>query len=188
MSPQLLGLWGLMVAGMAISPANPTLRSAAKSLRALLATAAIVPLVAACGSSSSTNTPQSTSAPTSKPSSSATIATAKVPGYGVALSTGKGVTVFLFNGKSGCTGACAKVWRPLIASGKPTAGSGAQASLLSTVKLSDGTRQVTYAGHPLFTHPGVNAVSVAGSASDGGIWYLVSPTGKAITKTSGSGY
>jgi predicted lipoprotein with Yx(FWY)xxD motif len=152
-----------------------------------MAAAAIVALLAACGSSS----PSSKSHPAtqaSKATTNATIATAKVPGYGLTLSTGKGVAVFLFTGKAGCTGACAKQWKPLIATGKPTAGSGTRASLLSTVKLADGAEQVTYAGHPLYTHPGISATASAGTAADGGIWYLVSPAGKAITKTNGNGY
>jgi predicted lipoprotein with Yx(FWY)xxD motif len=177
---------------MALSTLNPIRRRTAGSLRVLLAAAAIAPLVAACGSSSPSHSAQPTSTPVSKPASTtasdATVATAKVPGYGVALSTGKGVTLFLFTGKGGCTGACAKEWKPLVATGKPSAGTGAKSSLLSTVKLPDGTQQVTYAGHQLYTHPGLSAASVAGTAADGGIWYLVSPTGKAITKTNGNGY
>jgi predicted lipoprotein with Yx(FWY)xxD motif len=157
-----------------------------------LAVAAIASLVAACGSSSSSNSSQSTSTPASKPASATvsktTVATAKVPGYGVALSTGKGATLFLFTGKGTCSGACAKEWKPLLATGKPTAGGSAQASLLSTLKLPDGAQQVSYDGHALYTHPGLSAASVAGTASNGGIWYLVSPTGKAITKTNGNGY
>lgn len=179
-----------MVAGMAISSSVSERGRAAKALRTLLATAAVVPLVAACGSSSPSKRSQSTSTPASEPAAAtATVSTAKVTGYGEALSTGKGTTLFLFTGKSGCTGACTKVWVPLTVSGKPSAGGSAQASLLSTVELPDGDEQVTYAGHPLYTHAGgVNAVTVAGSASDGGIWYLVAATGKPITKTNSNGY
>jgi predicted lipoprotein with Yx(FWY)xxD motif len=180
---------------MAISTSNPRRRRVANSLCALAAVAAIAPLVAACGSSSPSNSSQSTSSPASKPASTntaaATLATAKVPGYGVALSTGKGASVFFLQvpkGTATCTGACAKEWKAMIVTGKPTAGSGASSSLLSTVKLANGTEQVTYAGHPLYTHSGLSAASVEGTAADGGVWYLVAATGKPITKTNGSGY
>src|SRR5262249_50166222 len=46
---------------------------------------------------------------------------------------------------SGCT----NLWPPLTSSGRPVAGPGVRAGLLSTIKLPGGGRQVTYAGHPL---------------------------------------
>jgi predicted lipoprotein with Yx(FWY)xxD motif len=52
---------------------------------------------------------------------------------------------------SSCYGACAKAWPPLLSDGEPQAGEGAMAAKLGTVKRSDGTTQVTYAGHPLYT-------------------------------------
>ena len=58
--------------------------------------------------------------------------------------------------------------------------------MLSTFKRTDGTTQVTYNGHALYTRPGLSATAAAGTAANGGIWYLVSPSGKPITKTSGS--
>lgn len=168
-------------------------------LRALLAVALTTPLLAACGSSSSgssssgssaggVTTTQSAGSGQSASTATATVTTAKVPGYGEALANAKGAALFLFTGKTACTGSCAQQWTPLTVTGTPTAGSGVKASLLSTVKRSDGSEQVTYAGHPLYTHPGMAAASVAGTASGGGIWYLVATTGKAITKTNGNGY
>ncbi len=44
---------------------------------------------------------------------------------------------------------CSAVWPALTTHGSPTAGAGVKASLLSTIKLPGGARQVTYAGHPL---------------------------------------
>src|SRR5690242_3623008 len=43
---------------------------------------------------------------------------------------------------------CTQVWRPLTTSGRPIAGPGVNASLLSTIRLPSGKKQVTYAGHP----------------------------------------
>jgi len=168
-------------------------------LRVVLALALATPLLAACGSAtpassspgSSANGSTTTQAAGSGQSASAakaTVTTAKVPGYGEALANAKGAALFLFTGKAACTGSCAQQWTPLTVTGTPTAGSGVEASLLSTVKRTDGSEQVTYDGHALYTHPGMAAASVAGTASSGGIWYLVATTGKAITKTNGNGY
>ena len=69
-------------------------------------------------------------------------------------------------------------------SGPPTAGSGINAKLLGTIKVTGGN-EVTYAGHPLYTFisgtkPGV--ISGEGNTSFGAPWWLVAPSGAAITK------
>lgn len=85
------------------------------------------------------------------------VAVAKSPELGTAIIVdSKGFTLYDFHKdkgtKSACYGACAGVWPPLTTSGKPQAKSGAEASKLGTTKRSDGTLQVTYAGHPLYTY------------------------------------
>ena len=46
--------------------------------------------------------------------------------------------------------ACAAAWPPVQVTGTPTAGNGANAALVATTSRSDGTKQVTYNGHPLY--------------------------------------
>ena len=66
-----------------------------------------------------------------------------------------GMTLYDFHkdkgGESSCYGACAQAWPPLLTEGEPQVGDGASASKLGTTKRNDGTLQVTYAGHPLYT-------------------------------------
>jgi predicted lipoprotein with Yx(FWY)xxD motif len=86
--------------------------------------------------------------------------------------------------KSTCSGACATAWPPVEAKGKPTAGNGANAADLGTTTRSDGSEQVTYKGHPLYyfiadKSPG--QTSGQGSDSFGAKWWLVAPSGVAIT-------
>jgi predicted lipoprotein with Yx(FWY)xxD motif len=98
-----------------------------------------------------------------------------------------GKTLYLFekdkHGKSACSGACAKAWPPLLTKGKPKAASGAQSSKLGTVKRSDGTTQVTYAGHPVY---GFIMDKKAGDTKGEGLkafgaeWYALSPSGKKV--------
>jgi predicted lipoprotein with Yx(FWY)xxD motif len=147
-------------------------------------------LVAACGSSSGGSGSGSGSGSGGGP---ATVTTTQVSGYGKVLAKAKGTPLYVFtgdpSGSSKCVGACVKQWKPLTVTGKPTAGSGANAGMLSTFKRSDGSKQVLYNGHALYTHSSsASAGSVAGTASDGGIWYLVSPAGKPITHTNSGGY
>jgi predicted lipoprotein with Yx(FWY)xxD motif len=167
---------------------------------ALLAAAAVA--AAGCsssGSSSSTAQPAATAsnghggygAASGSTPASAAAATLKTgtSSLGVILTDASGRTLYLFEkdtgGKSACSGACAQGWPPLLATGTPAAGAAVSASLLGTVKRTDGTVQVTYAGHPLYyfvadTKPG--DIKGEGSQAFGAGWDLISPAGKKIEK------
>lgn len=115
----------------------------------------------------------------------------KVSGYGTVLVTDAAQPIYILSsdpsGSSKCTGACAKTWKPLTVSGTPRAGTGVSSSMLSSFKRSDGTTQVLYDKHALYTHAG-SASSAAGTASDGGVWYLINAKGKAVKSTTAGGY
>jgi predicted lipoprotein with Yx(FWY)xxD motif len=75
-------------------------------------------------------------------------------------------------------------------SGTPTAGSGAEASLVGTTTRSDGTSQVTYNGHPVYRYSGDQKPGdTAGEGLDafGAEWYVLSPAGDQVTGGSGGG-
>ena len=114
-----------------------------------------------------------------------------VVGYGKVLAV-SGQPVYLLSsdppGGSKCTGGCTSTWPPLTTKGRPGAGPGADSSLLSTFKRSDGTTQVLYDKHALYKHKGRGLVSGAGVKSEGGTWYLVSPSGKPIKSTKRGDY
>jgi predicted lipoprotein with Yx(FWY)xxD motif len=153
-------------------------------------------LLAACGSSSTSNSGSSsggsaTSGGSSSSGSGTTVSVGKVAGFGSVLTTSSGAALYVLStdpsGSSKCAGACAKTWKPLSTSGSPQAGSGATSSLLSDFKRSDGTEQVLYNKHALYTHTGSPA-TVAGTASDGGIWYLINAKGSFVKSTKQGGY
>jgi predicted lipoprotein with Yx(FWY)xxD motif len=100
---------------------------------------------------------------------------------------GKGLSLYLFEKdkgrKSSCYGTCAKVWKPLTVKGKPTAGSGLKRALLSTSTRTDGTKQVTYGGHPLYYYDDDHKAGQTegqGVKEFGAKWYVVKPSGKKI--------
>ena len=108
---------------------------------------------------------------------------------GAIVTDAAGRTLYLFEkdsgGKSACSGACAQGWPPLLTTGTPTAAAGASTSLLGTIKRTDGTVQVTYAGHPLYyfvedTKPG--DTKGEGVQAFGAGWDLIGPAGKKIEK------
>lgn len=112
---------------------------------------------------------------------------------GRVLATRAGMTLYLFKadkrGKSACYGQCATYWPPLLKKGALTAGTGLKAKLLGTTKRKNGTRQVTYAGHPLYRFKlDKHAGEVEGQGQDffGGKWYALSAAGRTITKSATS--
>jgi predicted lipoprotein with Yx(FWY)xxD motif len=113
---------------------------------------------------------------------------------GSILVDGRGMTLYLLTGDSAdasiCTDACATAWPPLAVSGSATAGTGVDAAKLGTISRPDGISQVTYNGHPLYGFVKDKAAGdVNGQGIDkfGGIWYVVSPSGDAITQSMSSG-
>ena len=179
-------------------------RSAAALASLLLMTAA----AAGCsdggsgsGSASGTGTGARDSVPQAEvPVAASKSATATVSvkdgTYGKALVDENGMTIYVFDkdtkNKSNCVGACADQWPPLLDKTAPTAGSGAKADLLGTTTRSDGKKQVTYNGHPLYRFDeDQKAGDTKGQAIDafGAKWYVISPEGKKITTkpTNGTG-
>ena len=83
-------------------------------------------------------------------------------------------------GKSVCYGECARAWPPVLTMGKPRAGKGVRKSLLGTVGRRNGSRQVTYAGKPLYfyAHEAPGEVRCHNVNLNGGFWWVVGPNGK----------
>ena len=113
---------------------------------------------------------------------------------GKILVDSQGRTLYLFlkdtGTKSTCTGDCASNWPPLGANGKPTEGSGANASLVATTMRPDGTLQVTYNGHPLYLFAGDKKpgdTNGEGVNAFGGGWYALSPDGNQVSAPANSG-
>jgi|SRR5215211_2828166 len=120
------------------------------------------------------------------PTSTTKVGTARTS-LGRIIVDGRGHTLYLFekdkHGRSACSGACAAVWTPLLAHGKPIATSRAKKSLLGVIKRADGRKQVTYAGHPVYrfvydTKPG--QTNGQGLVEFGGGWDVLAPSGKKI--------
>lgn len=103
--------------------------------------------------------------------------------FGDVLFDGKGFALYLFTrdkpDKSRCYGDCARAWPPFRTKGKPTAGPGADASLLGTTKRKNGSRQVTYDGHPLYyyEHDEAGEILCHDVNEFGGRWLVVQPDG-----------
>jgi predicted lipoprotein with Yx(FWY)xxD motif len=164
------------------------------SLAALTVVGALV--LAACGGSGTSSSSGSGSTPsyggakpntTSNSSAAASVVSTKNTSLGTFLVDGTGRTLYLWDADHGsnstCTGACAQAWPPVTTTGTPKASGAVKASLLGTTKRADGTREVTYAGHPLYTFAGdTQAGQTTGEGSNGfgAPWWVVTPAGKAL--------
>ncbi len=110
---------------------------------------------------------------------------------GLILVNSKRHTLYMFakdkNGKSFCNGSCAKFWPPALQVGKPIAGSGVKASLLRTTRRSNGSLQLTYNKHPLYSFvldKKAGQTNGEGNLAFGARWYAVSAKGTAVVKAS----
>jgi predicted lipoprotein with Yx(FWY)xxD motif len=108
---------------------------------------------------------------------------------GKVLVDGSGFTLYRFSKDPRNSDMCVKIkectnlWPPVMSSGRPVAGPGVRAALLSTIKLSGGGRQVTYAGHPLYRYsPATEKGETAyvGAQQFGGTWYAVNAAGRSV--------
>jgi len=143
-------------------------------LLAAAGVAAVAVSAAACSSS-----PSSTSAGSGTPSSAA-LKTATIGGVTV-VTNGRGFTLYSFGpdsaGRSVCNGACAQYWPPVT--GPATAGPGVTGKL-GTITRSDGSKQATYNGHPLYTYIADTAPGQAKGNNlnlYGGLWREVTVPG-----------
>ena len=104
--------------------------------------------------------------------------------------TASGLPIYIFTadklGRSTCYGQCVKEWPVVTTTNAPVAQKLARSGLLGTVKRTDGTTQVTYAGRPLYTWYG----DKPGQAfchdvfEFGGDWLLERPNGSTVPKKS----
>jgi predicted lipoprotein with Yx(FWY)xxD motif len=136
--------------------------------------------------------------------STTTAAKAKPPtlklrktGLGKILVDSKSRTLYAFGhdkkNKSRCSGQCAANWPPATSPAKPTVAKGITKSKLKVIKRGDGSRQLSYNGHPLYRFiadgkPGdTNGENIT---AFGGTWHVLSKSGAIVTQppsTSGNG-
>ncbi len=165
---------------------------------------AAVPIVAVLASACGSSTKSTTSAPAATTPSSSTaapttaagtkVSVASVDGLGPVLVNGQGKVLYTFvpdNAKKvTCVGGCAAVWPPLKLSGSKAAGSGAvKASMLGSDPDPSGGNVVTYAGWPLYTYvadTGPGKATGQAKNLNGGLWYVISPSGTVIKKQASS--
>ena len=159
--------------------------------------AAFALTVSACASSASSSAGVASTPAAGGGSSSAAPAAAggnsvteKTIGSQQVLVDSQGMVLYWFvpdtSSKSNCSGSCATYWPPV--KGPLTAGSGVTGTL-GTITRSDGTKQATYMGHPLYTYvgdtaPGQNKGN--GKNLSGGLWWEMTVSGSTPAANAGA--
>jgi predicted lipoprotein with Yx(FWY)xxD motif len=167
-----------------------------RTIYALCLIGAIAAVIAGCGSSGDSTTSASgeggsgsggkqVSNPEDVPV--AIVSAEKVGDLGKVLVDSEGRTLYVFHKdkrslysakSSACYGACAEAWPPLLTGGEAEAEKDASPTKLSLLTRKDGTLQVTYYGHPLYTYAGDKKPG-EGNGNDikafGGEWYALGP-------------
>jgi predicted lipoprotein with Yx(FWY)xxD motif len=143
-------------------------------------------LLTACGGSpaSSSSAAQTAQAAAGKPSSAALggiqpgsvvlMVQKSALGYVLAEANGQVVYTYAKDTKGAvpaCTGSCAGTWKPVT--GKPLASTATTGlGALGLVSDSNGAKQVTYDGMPLYTYSGAKSFATTGEGT-GGMWHVV---------------
>jgi predicted lipoprotein with Yx(FWY)xxD motif len=173
------------------------------SLRTLgfgLPLAAVAMLTAACGGASSTSAaagtttagPATTPTASARPGSTAsgsTLALKTVKGRaGIWLTNSSGRAVYIYTRDKGmtseCSGACAKIWPPVTTTGSVTiSGQYTVQGDLGVTTRTDGAKQVTYGGHPLYYYSGDTAPGQIKGQGVGGVWFLIGPIANVMNGT-----
>jgi len=107
--------------------------------------------------------------------------------YGRVLFDQRGFVLYGFTADSArasrCYGACARAWPPLLVKTAAKALRGVDRTKLGTVTRRNGTRQVTYGGHPLYYYVGdtkAGQILCQNVREYGGLWLVVAPSGKLV--------
>jgi predicted lipoprotein with Yx(FWY)xxD motif len=161
---------------------------------AAAATFAIALVSTACGGSTYSSGAYGAIAASATSTAAAATIGVRNTSLGRVIVDSKGRTLYLFekdtSRRSACSGQCAQYWPPLLTHGAPVARVGAKKSLLGTIRRADGSRQVTYAGHPLYAYIGdtkPGQTNGEGSEEFGAGWDALSPAGKKIEREGQDG-
>lgn len=136
--------------------------------------------------SSDLPSPGAASSNSAQSSATGTVITTSESQFGPILFNEKQQAIYIWepeeSSNAECYGDCAEMWPPVLTEGGPQATGGVNGDLLGTTKRSDGSTQVTYAGHPLYyyAHEGPGEVKCHNVATHGGLWWVIQPNGSRV--------
>jgi predicted lipoprotein with Yx(FWY)xxD motif len=172
-----LPLVGVAILATACSSSSSTSAAAGSTTTSPAATAPASP--------ASTSAAPNSAAPSSTASGS-TLALKTASGKaGIWLTNTAGRALYIYTKDKGttseCYGACAATWPPLTATGQVTiSGKYTVSKDLGFTTRTDGTKQVTYGGHPLYYFKGDTAPGQTNGEGAEGVWFLIGPVANVM--------
>jgi predicted lipoprotein with Yx(FWY)xxD motif len=108
---------------------------------------------------------------------------------GVVVTDGSGALIYRSDrdgnapSVTNCTDACTATWQPVVEDAdQPPSLLGVDETAIGTVARSDGTKQVTLAGWPLYRHVGdKSGLGDTGANGADGVWFAIKPDGGKAT-------
>jgi predicted lipoprotein with Yx(FWY)xxD motif len=170
-----LPLAGVAILATACSSSSSTTAAAGSTTTSPTATASAAP----------SSTAPSSTAPSSTASGS-TLALKTASGKaGIWLTNSAGRALYIYTKDKGttseCYGACAAAWPPLTTTGQVTiSGKYSVSKDLGFTTRTDGTKQVTYGGHPLYYFKGDTASGQTNGEGAEGVWFIIGPVANVM--------
>jgi predicted lipoprotein with Yx(FWY)xxD motif len=164
-----------------------------RSMMYLGAAVIVASALAGCSSTSPSAGGPSDESSSSAPAASGNALDTASTSLGTVVVDGKGMTVYYYkkdvkdSGKSTCSGQCLALWPAVVAPSINPQVEGVTGTV-GTITRDDGTMQVTVNGLPVYTYAKDNAAGDVTGQGVGGVWYVLNPSGKAITSAPKAGY
>ncbi|TFD82792.1 hypothetical protein [Cryobacterium fucosi] len=141
------------------------------------------------GSTTSSGEATGSSSEPATPPAQPVLATASTS-LGDIVVDGTGLTVYLFDkdtansGTSVCEGDCLAKWPTVVATDPVPVVDGVTGTV-GTITRTDGAKQVTLNGWPLYTFAGDTAAGTVAGQGVGGVWWALTPSGDKIGGPTG---
>ncbi|MFI9380564.1 hypothetical protein [Kutzneria sp. NPDC052558] len=123
------------------------------------------------------------------PANNATLSVANA-GIGKIVVDDQGFTLYMYSHdsasppKATCDGECALTWEPVSAQDGSVTVEGVGQGLVGEVTRSDGTKQMTLGGWPLYRYAPDQKPGDTTGQGQGGMWFAIGPDGKKVAATS----
>lgn len=172
------------------------LRHSRRGRLTVVAALGLLPLAAlsACGGSNAATAAEAVATPVytsdaDAPPNNAVLNVAD-SGLGKIVVDDQGFTLYMYAhdsaspSKATCDGECALTWEPVSAHDGSVAVEGVNQAMVGEVTRSDGTKQMTLAGWPLYRYDPDQKPGDTTGQGQGGLWFAIGPDGKKVAATS----